>query len=198
MVHSRADSRSIESHSLIVLRRAIQDTLGRIVKVVLMGNAGSGKTTLSRALMTGAHVPRLSLDEVAFSDGAKRRPLAESISDVLEFMGSHESWIIEGCYADIIGPVLEHCETLIFLNPGVATCIERCRSRPWEPEKFVSASEQELNLENLIAWVSEYESRSDEYGLKEHRRLFDSFSGRKLEFTRVVPDAAQRIVAVDV
>ena len=171
--------------------------LGHIVKVVLMGNAGAGKTTLSRALMAGAHVPGLSLDEVAFSDGAARRPLGDSIRDVLEFMGSHENWIVEGCYADIIESVLEHCETLVFLNPGVATCIEHCRSRPWEPGKFASASEQERHLENLIAWVGEYETRSDEYGLQQHRRLFDLFSGRKFEFTSVVPDAAQCILATD-
>ncbi|MGJ3252301.1 MAG: shikimate kinase [Elainellaceae cyanobacterium] len=168
------------------------------MKIVLMGNAGAGKTTLSRALMGDVHVPRLSLDEVAFSKGAERRPLTESIRDVLEFIGANENWIVEGCYADIIEPALEHCETLVFLNPGVATCIEHCRRRPWEPEKFASESEQEQNLDNLIKWVSEYETRRDEYGLEQHRRLFDSFSGRKFEFTSVVPDAAQQVVAADI
>lgn len=86
----------------------------------------------------------------------------------------------------------------MFLNPGVSACIEHCRQRPWEPEKFASESEQEKNLENLIAWVSEYEDRSDEYGLKEHRRLFDSFSGRRFEITSAVPDATQLIVAADI
>lgn len=167
------------------------------MKVVLMGNAGAGKTTMARALMGDAHVPRLSLDEVAFAEGAERRPLAESIRDALEFIGSNESWIVEGCYADIIEPLLEHCETLVFLNPGVSTCIEHCRRRPWEPGKFASESEQAQNLKNLIAWVSQYETRSDEYGLKEHRRIFDSFPGRKPEITSAVPDAARQIFAAE-
>lgn len=162
----------------------------------MLGNAGAGKTTLARALVGDAHVPRLSLDEVAFSEGSERRPLDESVRDVLDFIGGEESWIVEGCYAEIIEPVLEHCETLVFLNPGVSACIEHCRRRPWEPEKFASESEQQENLENLIAWVSEYEERGDEFGLRWHRRIFDSFPGRKFEFTSVVPDAAQRILGV--
>ena len=71
---------------------------------------------------------------------------------------------------------------------------EHCRRRPWEPEKFATESEQAQYLENLLLWVSEYETREDEYGLKQHRRLFDSFSGRKFEFTSVVPNAAQQII----
>lgn len=160
-----------------------------------MGNAGAGKTTLSRALMNDREIPLLSLDEIAFSAGAQRLPLAESVSAVQNFIGRNDNWIIEGCYADIIEPILTHCETLVFLNPGVKTCIEHCKKRPWEPEKFASAAEQKQNLDNLINWVSEYETRSDEYGLYQHRRLFDSFAGRKLEFTDVVPDAAQQIAA---
>ena len=161
------------------------------MKVVLLGNAGAGKTTLARALMGADEIPCLALDEVAFLDGAVRRPLVESIAAVREFIGRYDHWILEGCYSDIIEPILGDCEALVFLNPGVATCIQHCRERPWEPEKFASPSEQLANLDNLIAWVSEYEVRPDEYGLQRHRRLFDTFRGRKFELRSVLPDAAQ-------
>jgi len=89
----------------------------------------------------------------------------------MRFISVNQRWIIEGCYSDIIEPILAECEELIFLNPGVDVCIAHCRARPWEPEKFGSKEEQDENLDNLIEWVSAYEIRSDEYGLHRHRAL---------------------------
>jgi adenylate kinase family enzyme len=152
------------------------------MKIILLGNAGAGKSTLSRRLLAKHPAARLSLDEVAFQSGTERRPLQDSITDVKRWIVDNDSWIIEGCYADIIEPLLEHCDQLIFLNPGIDACISHCRSRPWEPEKFDSRQEQDDNLENLLRWVSSYESRTDEYGLTRHRRLYDSFNGKKREY----------------
>ncbi|GIZ13336.1 hypothetical protein NCCP436_27520 [Pseudomonas sp. NCCP-436] len=73
------------------------------------------------------------------------------------------------------------CDELIFLNPGVEICIAHCRARPWEPEKFSSKEEQDENLENLIEWVAAYDTRSDEYGLRRHRALYEAFKGKKRE-----------------
>ena len=153
------------------------------MKLVLLGTAGAGTSTLSRKLLESEPAARLSLDELAFSGGADRRPLADSIADALHFIESNDSWIVEGCYADIVEPVLAHADTLIFLNPGVETCVRHCRARPWEPEKFDSSEAQDANLANLIDWVRQYETRTDEYGLQRHRALFDSFTGQKAEYT---------------
>ena len=152
------------------------------VKIILLGNAGAGKSTLARKLIAKHSVPRLSLDEVAFHGGTDRRPLQDSIEEVKRWIAEKEHWIIEGCYSDIIEPILNSCDQLIFLNPGVDACISHCRSRPWEPEKFGSRREQEENLENLLQWVRSYVDRTDEYGLSRHRELYDSFKGKKCEF----------------
>jgi adenylate kinase family enzyme len=153
------------------------------MKVILLGNAGAGKSTLATQLMREQPAARLSLDEVAFAGGTDRRPVADSIADVRRFIADNDSWIIEGCYADIVAGVLGYCDELIFLNPGVDTCVAHCRARPWEPEKFGSSQEQNENLENLIEWVRQYETRTDEYGLARHRALYASFQGKKRELT---------------
>ncbi len=151
------------------------------MKLIILGNAGSGKTTFSRRLLAGHPAARLSLDEVAFDGGIERRPLHDSIADVRRFIAANEHWIIEGCYADILESVLPLCDELVFLNPGMETCIAHCRARPWEPDKFASSEAQNEHLENLIDWVRTYETRDDEYGLRSHRRLFDVFKGKKRE-----------------
>lgn len=155
------------------------------MKVVLMGNAGAGKSTLARTLTGREAARRLSLDELAFSAGTDRRPLDDSIADALRFVESNRSWIVEGCYADIIEPLLNHAEYLVFLNPGVEVCVEHCMARPWEPEKFDTMESQNANLANLVGWVRQYEVRDDEYGLKRHRALYESFAGPKVEYTNV-------------
>ena len=148
-----------------------------------MGNAGAGKSTLAKKLVELESAAHLSLDGIAFEHGSERRPLEDSIADAKKFIDANGSWVIEGCYADILESILEYCEELIFLNPGVETCVEHCRARQWEPEKFESSQEQGKNLDNLIEWVRMYETRDDEYGLISHRALYESFDGRKGELS---------------
>ena len=115
-------------------------------------------------------------------------------ADALRFVESNDSWIVEGCYADIIEPLLAYAEYLVFLNPGVDVCVEHCMARPWEPEKFDTKESQNDNLSNLIGWVRQYEVRDDEYGLKRHRALYESFPGRKVEYTKVCEYEAELLL----
>jgi adenylate kinase family enzyme len=151
------------------------------MKVIILGNAGAGKSTLARKLIARQPAARLSLDEVAFQGGTERRPLQDSVEAVKRWISEQDSWIIEGCYADILEPVLACADELIFLNPGVDVCLAHCRSRPWEPEKFSSRREQDANLDNVLQWVGIYDTRADEYGLARHRALYESFEGKKRE-----------------
>lgn len=156
------------------------------MRIVLFGNAGSGKTTMARVLARDGAVPILSLDAIAWEPdsaaGPVRRPLAESVAELDAFLAAHDEWIVEGCYADLIEPALAHATELRFLDPGVETCVARCRSRPHEPDKFATPEEQAAVTETLIAWVREYETRDDEYGRARHRRLFETFPRKKRRF----------------
>lgn len=158
------------------------------MRMILLGNAGAGKSTMARRLMNGQPIPRLSLDEIAWGEGTERKPLAESIQALREFIDDNEQWIIEGCYGDLVEAALPFCEELRFLNPGTEVCVEHCLKRPWEPEKFSTEEEQKEMLASLITWVREYETRTDEYGLQRHRQIFERFSGRKREYTNRTMD----------
>lgn len=150
-----------------------------------MGNAGVGKTTMAKAILRQRKMPRLSLDEIAWNEGVKRKPHKEAVAELIKFIQSNSEWIIEGCYSDLIEEALPYCTELRFLNPGIEISIRHCKQRPWEPEKFGTAEAQDANLENLIQWVRTYETREDEYGLKRHRKIYDEFSGNKREFNSV-------------
>lgn len=156
------------------------------MKLILLGNAGSGKTTMARRVMGDRDIPRLSLDEIAWNDRTtQRKSLDESLKLLHEFISANGEWIIEGCYGDLIEAALPHCTELHFLNPGVETCIAHCRARPFEPEKFTAPEDQQAMLDHLIDWVRAYESRDDEFGLQRHRRIYEMFNGPKREYTNV-------------
>ena len=155
------------------------------MRLILLGNAGAGKSTMARRIISDRPIVRLSLDEIAWDDGPKRKPLEVSLRMLHEFTQSNEQWIIEGCYSDLIEAALPYCTELRFLNPGTEVCVAHCHRRPWEPEKFSSPEDQAAMLTQLVQWVREYETRDDEYGLKRHRQVFERFLGRKCEYTSV-------------
>jgi adenylate kinase family enzyme len=157
-------------------------------RIVIIGNAGTGKSTLAKKMARERGVSHFDLDSIAWDskNGIDRRPLDESLRELQDFIDSRSEWVIEGCHMSLVQPVMHHCSELIFLNPGVVQSELNCRARPFEPHKFPSAEAQQENLEALIEWMKSYETRDDEFSLAAHRALFDSFSGPKAEYLNML------------
>lgn len=114
---------------------------------------------------------------------AVERPKERVRAELAVFLAVNSAWVIEGCDGDLIQAALPHSSGLLFLNPGLATCLENNRRRPYEPHKYDSAEAQERMLPQLLSWVESYYSRNDPRSYPFHRRLFDSFAGNKRELT---------------
>lgn len=151
-------------------------------RIVILGNSGSGKTTMARALAAEHGIPHLDVDLIAWTSPGVRKPLADSVAEMEAFVAANPGWVMEGSYADLAAAALPHCTELRFLNPGVEACVAHCRARPWEREKYASREEQDAMLEFLVAWVRQYPTRDDEYSLHAHRAVFDAFAGPKREY----------------
>jgi adenylate kinase family enzyme len=156
-----------------------------VSRYLLLGNSGSGKSTLALRLARTGGLPHLDLDTLAWqaTTPPERRPLGESARDIESFLADKERWIIEGCYADLLAVPLPRCTQLLFLNPGVDACVANAHARPWEPHKYESKEAQDANLQMLVGWIREYDTRDDVFGLRAHRALFEGFAGTKLELT---------------
>jgi adenylate kinase family enzyme len=156
-----------------------------VTRVVIFGNSGAGKSTWARRLAAADDLAHLDLDTLAWQPGVplRRRARHDSLAAIDAFVAAQPAWVIEGCYASLIEPLLAHRPRLVFLNPGVEVCVAHCQARPWEPHKYPSPEAQDANLPTLLAWVRAYETRTDEFSLRRHRRLFDGYAGDKVERT---------------
>lgn len=157
------------------------------MRLLLFGNSGSGKTTLARRLAAAHGLPVLSLDGIVWEPDrvAVPRPAAAVQADLQAFLARHPGWILEGCYGNLVDAARARATQLVFLNPGRDACLAHCRARPWEPDKYASAAEQDARLPFLLAWVEGYYTRDDDLSLAAHRRLFDAHTGAKVELTDV-------------
>jgi adenylate kinase family enzyme len=160
------------------------------MRVAIIGNSGSGKTTLAERLAGDAQAAMLDLDTVAWEPDqiAVARPIEAALADVREFCESHESWVVEGCYAGLVEAALEFTPHLLVLDPGLAQCVDNCRSRPWEPNKYSSMEEQDEKLAFLLTWVEEYYSREGDMSLAAHEAVFERYDGPK-EWLSALPAA---------
>ena len=154
---------------------------GQMRRILIFGNSGSGKSTLARSLAESENLSHLDLDTLAFlpTDPPQRRPLNECQQRIDEFVSQFSSWVIEGCYADLLELACSNATEIIFLNLEISQCVENAKSRPWEPHKYETKAAQDQNLEMLIGWIGSYNTRNDDCSLSAHKQLFNGFTGKK-------------------
>lgn len=153
------------------------------MRVLIMGNSGSGKSYRAQALAAQHGLAHLDLDTIVWEPGLIAVPRApEQVrAELLAFVEGNESWIAEGCYGDLVEAALPFCSELVFMNPGLEVCLENNRRRPWEPHKYASMEAQQSKLAFLLEWVAGYYTRDDAMSYARHRQIVDGFSGNKTE-----------------
>ena len=157
------------------------------MRVLVFGNSGSGKTTYARTLATREGLAHLDLDSIVWEPGkiAVQRPRESAAAALKSFIDSQASWVIEGCYGELVRAASLHCTLLVFLNPGMKACMANNLKRPWEPHKYASLDLQNAMLSQLQEWVTGYYKREDAWSYRVHREIFDTFAGAKLEHREV-------------
>jgi adenylate kinase family enzyme len=150
-------------------------------RIAIIGNAGSGKSTLARALAADSGAAVLDLDSVAWVPGrpAEPRAPAEAVAAVRAFCAAHPSWVLEGCYGDLVEAVLDPGVELVFVDRPEETCVAQCRARAWEPHKWATKEAQDAHLDCLLEWVRGYYRRDGALSRAGHAALFDRHPGPK-------------------
>ena len=150
-------------------------------KVLIFGNSASGKSTLAKQLAESEQLAHLDLDMHAWqpTNPPTRKPLTESAQAIEQFMQLNESWVIEGCYSDLLVIAESAATDIIFMNLPIEDCIVNANDRPWEPHKYESKTAQDANLAMLVEWISQYELRDDTFSKSAHLDFYQNYAGMK-------------------
>jgi adenylate kinase family enzyme len=93
-----------------------QPLIVQMNRVVIIGNAGGGKTMLSKRLSKATDLPVVYLDKVLWRPGWQALP-PEDFERVHAELIARDSWIIEGVgYDETIEPRFRAADAIIFLD----------------------------------------------------------------------------------
>lgn len=87
------------------------------MKIMIIGQAGAGKSTLARKLGETLHLPVLHLDQLCFLPNWKIREHEQVTEKLASFLNRETDWVIEGNYrAFLFQRRLEEADLLLYLT----------------------------------------------------------------------------------
>jgi hypothetical protein len=87
-------------------------------KILITGNAGSGKTTFSKVLAKHIHLPRYGLDSIVWKSGWKKTSDEEK-REKIQSLIDKDSWIIDG----VSGQAFRAANVVYFLDISLRRCL---------------------------------------------------------------------------
>ncbi|PAU56247.1 adenylate kinase [Pseudomonas sp. PICF141] len=147
-----------------------------LTRTLIIGNSGSGKSWLAKRLAEHLQVPWIDLDLIHWisDEHSIARPRAEALG-MARVAANEEHWVIEGVYGWIVIELVEQATSLIWLCLEDEVCVSHIRQRETERD------DNDDLLMALQDWADSYRTRDDSSGFAAHQRLFEGFSGSKLQ-----------------
>ena len=91
-------------------------------RVLLIGNAGAGKTTFARKLADKCDLPLVHLDQLYWRGEWEHLP-REEFDAVLQVELEKSQWIIDGNFNRTIPHRLQYCDTVIYFDYPAIICL---------------------------------------------------------------------------
>ncbi|MFL8991606.1 adenylate kinase [Pseudomonas sp. QLc11A] len=144
-----------------------------LTRTLIIGNSGSGKSWLAQRLAEQLRVPWTDLDRIHWlsDEHSIARPRNEALG-MARIAADEERWLIEGVYGWIASELLSRATALIWLSLGDEDCVANIRRRETQDDERLVA---------LLEWAGSYRKRDDSSGFAAHQRLFEGFTGSKIQ-----------------
>lgn len=91
-------------------------------RILIIGNAGSGKTTFGKRLAEKLHIPLVHLDKL-FWHGQWEHLSHDEFDKALQAELEKPEWIIDGNFNRTLPHRLQYCDTVFFFDLPAITCL---------------------------------------------------------------------------
>jgi adenylate kinase family enzyme len=126
-------------------------------RIVIVGCAGAGKSTLARALGGATGLPVVHLDAAYWRPGWTRPERAAWRARVEELLAG-DRWIIDGNYASTMERRFAEADTIVLLAPSTLVCLFRALRRRVVAEPrpdLAPGCDERIDLE-FLRWIARY------------------------------------------
>ncbi len=108
--------------------RTAADTVGPVQRVWVVGNSGSGKTTVARALAGRLGAPHVELDSINHQPGWV--PLEpEAFRQRVRTVADGAAWVVDGNYRSVADLLWERADTVVWLDLDRPTVMRQLFAR---------------------------------------------------------------------
>ena len=138
------------------------------MRLVVIGNSGSGKSTFAKRIGAALDLPTHDLDALYRRLDGREREEGEAKGLVAE-VAAGAGWVIEGVWAQLVEVALARATVLVWLDLSWDECREGLLQRG--PHYGMNPSDHDA----LLAWANAHWDR-----LPEQAQLYNAFGGRKV------------------
>ncbi len=145
------------------------------LRTLIVGNSGSGKSSLAERLGVLIHAPIFDLDLIHWKDdGLGAKPDEDAARQKVADLAATERWVIEGVYGWLAEVAVPRAMALIWLDIPWDVCREGLLARG------LRRGGSETDFADLLKWAEAYWERQTPTSFKGHQRLFEAFGAAKL------------------
>lgn len=146
------------------------------MKILIIGNSGSGKSWLGRELSSKHNIPVFEMDKVVWETGGfnKKRSKEDLANSIIEIK-KKGCWIVEGVFGDVAEKFIDEATELIWLNHDWSKCLENLKKRGPNYDTYENSKDAEKAFDELVEWASKYWERDGYCCYNFHKELETSF-----------------------
>jgi adenylate kinase family enzyme len=171
-----------------------------VQRISVVGNSGSGKTTVARAIAEALGVPHLELDGVFHQPGWQPLDTELFRARVAEFTAV-DGWVVDGNYSAVQDLVWQRADTVVWLDPPRAAVMRQLARRTFW--RMVTRTELWNGNKEMFRYLVRKDESILRWAWTQHRKYHDRYQAASrdpanghLTFIRVPSRAAAaRLVA---